>query len=144
MKSELQAKAVLVLYIIRLGGRTFRGRTRLQKLIFLTQEQVKELKGFKFRPAQQGPLSYEVYQLMNSLQALGLVEESEDRTFAGHKVICYRLSNQGRSFLEFAAEKELVPQSIYAAAKRVFKEYGDLPYMSLIDKVHSEYPEYVK
>jgi uncharacterized protein YwgA len=144
MKSEIQAKAVLPLFIIKMGGKSFRGRTRLQKLIFLTQERVKEFRGFKFRPAQQGPLSYEVYKLMENLQALGLVRESEEATYSGNTVICYRLTDQGKAFLEFASERDLVSRRIYSAAKEVFKQYGNMPYMQLIEEVHSEYPEYVK
>jgi len=144
MPREYSVYTILPLYLIRKEGGKFRGRTRLQKLVFLVQKEMNDAFDYGFKPAQQGPLSYKLYQRMQNLEALDLVKELEGTTHSGNLVFRYELTAEGKSFLNYAIQNNLLPSEVKSAADRILEEYGTLPYVELLNKVHSDHPAYVK
>src|SRR5437867_1646039 len=90
---------VIPLYLIAISGKQFRGRTRLQKLVFLTQKRLKDTIDFEFAPAEWGPLSYKLYQAMEKLRSLRMIRETTESTPSGKNVICFQVTDEGKRFI---------------------------------------------
>ncbi len=144
MGSDDSVYTILPLYLISKAEGRFRGRTRLQKLVFLVQKAMGDSFDFEFNPAEQGPLSYRLYQRMENLGALNLVKELQGRTVSGNPLMRYELTAEGKSFLDFVMQRNQLPPNLRTAADKVYAEYGTLPFIELLDRVHTEYPQYVR
>jgi uncharacterized protein YwgA len=134
---------IIPLYLIALSGGSLWGRTRLQKLVFLSQKAMKNKVNYNFTKARFGPLSYDLYSLMENLISMGFVNEKSDTTRSGNEVIIYKLTNEGKEFLDYSLDKNL-SRSAKKAVERVHSEYGNMPLVNLLDKVHKDYPHYVE
>ena len=64
---------ILLLFLISSVGDSVKGKIRLQKLVFLAQEEFNGGFDFKFKPAQFGPLSYILNQTILRAKRLGLL-----------------------------------------------------------------------
>jgi uncharacterized protein YwgA len=135
---------LIPLYLVSLAGNQFRGRTRLQKLVFLVQKRLHDQVNYRFKPAQQGPLSYRLYLTMKNLQEMKLVKEVERKTASGNVVMCYEPTPEGKSYLDFAVAKKLLPDEVKLAVDSIYVEFGNLSYLDLITRVHESYPQFVK
>jgi len=142
--NESQLELLVPLYLMKLSKGVLRGRTRLQKLVFLSQQELKSKVDYDFRKAPFGPLSYELYSVMEQLYGMNFVNEDTDVTDSGNEVIIYELTKEGEEFLDFGLSKNLIAPSLRNAINRVFEQYGDMPYVELLDKVHTDYPDYVE
>ena len=142
--SQPQMEHILPLYLLSLSGGRLRGRTRLQKLVFLTQKAVGDKIDYDFRKAPYGPCSFELYDVMESLVRMGFVTEKTDATASGNKVIIYNLTNEGKKYLKYSLKAKMVSPKLKQSAKHVHKEFGDMPLVSLLDKVHKDYPHFVE
>ena len=142
--NESQLELLVPLYLMKLSGGVLRGRTRLQKLVFLSQQALNGKVDYDFRKAPFGPLSYELYSVVEQLNVMSFVDEDSDITDSGNEVIIYELTEEGDEFLDFAMNKNLLAPSLQNAIGRVFDQYGDMPYVDLLDKVHADYPDYVE
>lgn len=137
MKSHL-----IPLKIISLAGsRSLRGRIRLQKLVFLTQIRSTE-EIFVFEPAPLGPLSDELNETVSQLVSLGMIDEIVESTPSGNDVYCYRITNKGILYLEAGIRVGNLSQDTDAAIESVYNEFGEMPYVELLDYVHNEYPDF--
>ena len=134
---------VIPLYLIAIAGRQFRGRTRLQKLVFLTQKRLRDAIDFEFAPAEWGPLSYRLYQATEKLRSLGMLKETTQSTPSGKNVICFQVTDEGRKFIDFALAGHMLPTNVKRAIEAVQTEYGSLPVVNLVSLVHEKYPSYV-
>lgn len=142
MSNKIPLKEALIpLHIISLSGKNLRGKTRLHKLVFLSQLRAKNKFDFEFSSAPMGPLSSNLNQTLDRFKKLNLLEEESELTFSGNEVICYSLTPDGRSLLNFGLSKYL-DSKIIKTNEEVVKEFGDMPYLDLLDYVHSKYPEY--
>lgn len=148
MKTEENKHSALEVFIpldvIALEGGHFRGRTRLQKLVFLIQKKLKDPIYYEFEKAQWGPLSYQLYSCINRLISINMVKETTKSTPSGNTVVCYELTEEGKTFLDYLLKKKMVPISIRRTVKKVYIDYGSLSIVDLLKKVHKEYPEFVE
>ena len=69
----------------------------------------------------------------------GLLQPVDHREY---RVIEYSLTKQGRSILQ-ATGRCLLSNKALTRIREVCKNYGSMPYLSLLNEVHSKYPEYV-
>jgi uncharacterized protein len=153
-------------------GTPIRGRTRLQKILFLlTQEHHIErwVAGYySFEPYKFGPFSPEVYEDLEFLENVGLLEDAskpnndaslqeateasaayEDTELPGdigdeaqpYYEPCYQLTEKGRKFVEQRVMSDM-PQSVREALSLVKRMCGHVPLTSLLRYVYSNYPEY--
>jgi hypothetical protein len=131
-------KKEILLYLISKSG-VIRGKTRIQKIVFLLQRE----KGFPLRytfyPYQQGPLSFELIEDLNSLISSGLVIESISETQYGPRYD-YRLSNIGNIYVEKIVEGKL-NQIEKAKVQSVINRWNYIDLEKLLDYVHRKYPE---
>lgn len=142
--SESQQEQFLPLYLVKLSGGMLRGRTRLQKLAFLSQQESKGKIDYDFHKAPFGPLSYDLYSIMENLDEMGLIAEDTDYTDSGNEVVLYRITEEGEKFLDLVSDSGILDKELKSAVDRVFQQYGDMPYVELLDKVHEDFPEYVE
>ena len=119
----------------------FRGRVRMQKLVFLTNERYKGDLGYEFEPAPLGPVSSSVSVGMLRLQQLGLVEETAQSTSAGHTVFCYKITESGKKMIR-AITKNDDDAKLGKAIEATYEEYGKRGYVDLLDFVHEKFPHY--
>ena len=119
-----------------------RGRVRLQKLIFLSQISLKGKYDYEFEPAPLGPLSDYVNYLLKTMTELGIVEEKVRSTPSGNNVYCYKITNAGKEILDYAKKSRVLNQQDAKEIDAVYKEFGGMSYVKLLDHVHNTYPQY--
>jgi uncharacterized protein YwgA len=134
---------LIPLYLISLAGKQFKGRTRLQKLVFLVQKKVGGAIDYEFAPAGWGPLSFRLYNITKRLRSLGMIDENVKRTPSGNVVVCFSITSEGKAFLDLAMRRQVVPKHIKREIEDVNQEYGGLPIIRLLREVHEKYPEFV-
>ena len=132
---------IIPLHIISLCGGQLNGKTRLQKLVFLSQKDSNKF-NFKFKPAQFGPLSYKLNHALERMKKLSLLEEHTEQTQSGNKVINYSLTKDGQELVQFGLTKFL-DSGIIQSNKNVVNEYANMSYIDLLDYVHTKYPQYL-
>lgn len=119
-----------------------RGKVRLQKLVFLSQIDLGEEYDYEFEPAPLGPLSDHVNYLLGRMTELGIIKENIKSTPSGNDVYCYEITDTGEKFLESAKHNGVLNQKEVKIIDSVYKKYGKMSYVKLLDFVHNEYPEY--
>jgi len=132
---------IIPLHIISLCGGQLNGKTRFQKLVFLSQEDSNKF-NFEFKPAQFGPLSYKLNHALERMKKLGLLEEHIEQTQSGNKVINYSLTEDGQELVQFGLTKFL-DSGIIQSNKNIVNEYANMSYVDLLDYVHIKYPQYL-
>lgn len=96
------ATELIMLLLRNSREQRIRGRTRLQKIVFLLEEQGINF-GYEFKPYLYGPYSEDLKDNINMLTEFGLVEEeSEEIEFDGvvFDRYGYSLSEEGRRVAE--------------------------------------------
>lgn len=166
----MNAKRVLPLVLLYAADGHIKGRTRFQKLAFLSDQQLEDydIDPFDFTAYDYGPFDDDLYDTLEFLEKEGLVESKEKPTYGGDIRYDYRLTKKGEVVLEenMPAEKaqtgerafeELTDDEksalsegprklyqMYEVAAAVVEEYNEYPISNLIDIVYEEYPEYAK
>jgi len=138
MKSNLVPLKIIALA----GNKTLRGRIRLQKLVFLSQIKAKEESLFYFEPAPFGPLSNELNDAVSQLASLDLIDEIAESTSSGNDVYCYKITDEGSLFLETGIKAGNLPSALNTAIESVYDEFGQMPYVELLEYVHNKYPDF--
>jgi len=131
-------------------GEPVKGRTRLQKLIFLIQQRLEEEGstvewGYHFRPYDYGPFAKGIYDDIEQLHRRGYVTEKEDRLDQDDDVIQYdyALTDEGREALrQYATQEEL--SNLQEMTEQVKGRFNSIHLQELIDYVYTEYPEYAE
>lgn len=136
--------SIVPLYIIHLAGGVLKGRTRLQKLVFLAQKRTNDQIDYEFTKGWYGPVSYKLMEMVRNMASLGLVEERIGRTGVGFKVAEYRLTKQGKELVDYALSRRIIRNRLKSKVDDAFEEYGRLPFIKLLDRVHKEYPQWVE
>jgi uncharacterized protein YwgA len=171
--TQLSRSQLLMLLLASEGfrgqhGEPIQGTTRLQKLLFLLEQEAKLHpslgKGFNFTPWKFGPVSKELYDDLEKLENLGLLqsapvamssstecdefdlsfddlmgeEESQSRDNLEEKQ--YSLTTVGLQWVQ----KHVDPVSNKAAldtVRRIKTKYGALSLQDLLHYVYTKYPE---
>jgi len=140
---KLDFNSLLVpLDLISEAGGEMRGKTRLQKLVFLSQKEFEGEFDFNFDKAPLGPLSYNLLNKVDELTELGLINRIEDKTDFGYKVFKYKITKEGENFLEFGKAKALISKKTIDANKKVINRYWKMNHVELLDYVHEKYPKF--
>ncbi len=133
---------LIPLYTISLAGISLRGKTRLQKLVFLTEKESNDAFDFNFEPAPLGPLSFKLNHFLERMIKMELLKEERGRTQSGNDVISYSLTDSGKKLLDFGLKSDYITPEIQESIKLISSTYGNMPYVELLDYVHDEFPEY--
>jgi uncharacterized protein YwgA len=121
---------VLMMSLISGGSKkAWLGITKLQKLSFLVESLLSEKNerafGYEFFMHDQGPISKEAYEDLESLIDNGLVVEDEEGI---------RLSKTGKEI--YCQFEDTIPKNISFAIDHVIDEYASLRTSILVDEVH--------
>lgn len=166
---EIDAEDVLLLIFEAnerlFGAKSFRGITRLEKLVFLLRHETKFtgiLTFFEFQPDNFGPFSKKVYECLDILENYGLLEFSsktygsayadagetrlreeiresdEDAQKITERI--FTLTEDGRTVAK-ALVLDYVTPSDKAAVDRIVSRFGRMPLKQLIRYVYNNYPE---
>ena len=137
-------ESVIPLYFIYLSNCLLKGRTRLQKLVFLFQMKSGINVDYQFEKGYYGPVSYKLYSIADNLVRMGLLSKEKHRTPSGNVVIYYELTSSGKSLANFASERKILSEKIHKIMEKIYQEYGTLPLIELINKVYEEFPEWAE
>ncbi|HXG73355.1 MAG TPA: hypothetical protein VNK44_00860 [Candidatus Nitrosotenuis sp.] len=140
--NEVLQYLLIPLHIVSLAGDSFRGKTRLQKIVFLTQKNSKDAFDFQFEPAPLGPLSHKLNHYLERMIKMDLLSETISTTPSGNDVIIYSLTKSGKNLLDFGLKSGYVDPEIQSSIASVSSTYGKMAYVELLDYVHDEYPAY--
>ena len=149
-------------------GEPIQGTTRLQKLLFLLEEEAKlhpsSGRGFDFTPWKFGPVSKELYDDLEKLENLGLLksdpvamssdtereefdlpfddlmgdEESQSRNNLEEKQ--YSLTTQGLRWIQAHVDPVKEKKTV-ETVRRIKTKYGALSLQDLLHYVYTKYPE---
>lgn len=110
-KSRSSNDALLLLASLFYYGKPIRGRTRLQKIIYLLKTRYKIPFSFNFRPYYYGPYSDELSNLISFLNALNFTEERAEFLDLGIIRFNYTLTEKGKKYVE-NTEKNLDDETL--------------------------------
>jgi uncharacterized protein YwgA len=133
-------ETVLPLALAEKMGR-IRGKTRIQKLLFITRDRCKS-RGITFpelnyQPYLYGPFSSKLAGAVDTLVSSQYVSQHTEPTPSGNTVNIYAPTQEGRDFLARAQAAGLIDKGLVAVIGEVAKEYGDWPLADLIDYAKS-------
>jgi hypothetical protein len=141
-----------VVFLLFNYGEEVAGVTKLQKLLFLVEEEsaffeaYRDDVGFKFAPYKMGPFSEHVYEELQFLLTLDAIETTplpdaptgiERDDLSGQR---FTITPKGRK-IATELESQLEPKFRYELTVLV-EEYNDYSLTELLEYVYSEYPEY--
>jgi uncharacterized protein YwgA len=145
---ELDSVTLLMMLLYAPGSQgrlnePIRGRTRLQKLLFLLYEEGK-LKGIvkdrhQYIPHKAGPFSTDVLDSIEFLRQLGLVKDFGylDQT---DEVQDFLLSPKG---VEVARKmRSIIDDRIWKTIEAIKSEYNSMDLNELLRYIYARYPEY--
>lgn len=122
------------------------GITRLQKLVFLVQEEGDIDREYDFRPKHYGPHSNPLYDDIDRLVDEGFVEQKQVEMGGrvGNDKQIYRITEDGRQIVEHAAnggDKLDIPEGLRDTIREIVGEYEHVSLYDMLKQVYSEYPE---
>jgi len=128
------------------GAEPIEGRTRLQKFIFLAQQELKndgyELEAeYDFVPYDYGPFAKEIYDDVEELKRRDLVKEESKELDDGVIKYDFVLTKKGEEFVEGLDEGQ---NEIREKLGEVKNRHSSTELQELIDQVYSEYPGYAE
>ncbi len=126
------------------------GRTRLQKMVFLLEQELKEqsetvieAENYNFVPYDYGPFSKSLYDDIDKMSEKGLVTDCKREINDGQVKYNYEVTDEGKQFVESQLSTE-EGELIYKLAKSIEREYNDVLLSTLIEDVYSEYPKFAE
>jgi len=133
-------------------GEPIIGSTRLMKIIFLLYEEakIKELKAINnnFVPFRFGPYDSEVYDAVEALTILGLIEtnkkrdteNSDESELKTDDQTYFKLTDKGLARVKRLAEK--VTLELYKTLSNYKATYGRKTLTEILQYVYSKYPKF--
>ena len=127
------------------------GRTRLQKMVFVIQQELIEDGVFRkdelyeFFAYDYGPFSKELAEAIDQMIEAGLLkEEAEEYDNDGNLKYLYELRAEGRELTEQELKKTTSEELLNEARSLKRRYNGELSLPEVIEEVYAEYPEYAE
>jgi uncharacterized protein YwgA len=123
------------------------GRTRLQKMVFLMQQEFAEkdesLPGeYQYIPYDYGPFAKKLYDDIDDLADRHVIDEDPETIEDGKVKYYYRLGRRGDDYLHEWSDAEV--KRVQKVAERIKRNYNEMPLPQLLDHVYTKYPEYAE
>lgn len=119
------------------------GKTRLQKLMFLIQNNVSKKVATKlnygFDLHYYGPFSAELSSIIDSMVCRNYLHEDLETTPSGYLRYTYRLTPEGQALVEEALQKRLIPSGLIKILRKIIAYYGNLPLGLLVRKAYEQF-----
>lgn len=117
------------------------GTTRLQKYVFLAQEEENLAEFFEFNPYKYGPYSGELRATLHSLADRGLIDTTTETTAFGNERHIYSITTRGiqrvQELLKGAGAEDIFES--LQEVKRRYKEWGDRRLLRYVYDRHGDY-----
>lgn len=127
------------------GRRQVEGITRLQKLVFLAQqEQLGDDAGYDFEPYKYGPYSQELTKALETFEERGYVQKEVETTRDGNEKYNYSLTADGNRLVRQGLLGNDDYEPLFDAAKNVKKRHNREPIEQLLRYVYNKYPTYAE
>jgi len=142
---ELSIRQVVPLALLyESDGYRIEGRTRFQKLVFLTKEAVTRegIDLYDFIKYDYGPFSKELLDDLEWLEEKGLVEIKKRPTFGGNTRYDHELTGNGAAIFEGLKDSDDTVERVAEVAAEIENEYNGWSIRRLLDYIYSEFPEY--
>lgn len=125
------------------------GRTRMQKLVFLTQQRLDDegLQPYRYIAYDYGPFSKDLLDALEEYDEKGLVERRTERTWDGSNKYIYQLTPDGkRNFERNLRESDDAEEieRIRGTSSNVIDEFNKMSISKLLDYVYDHYPSYAE
>ena len=134
----------VLMYLLQRAG-VVEGKTRLQKLVFLVQEEQKVSLHYRFKPYHRGPLSFGLQKDVNSLVNQGIVieyvREFTDVSGEIRKRYDYMLSDLGKAYFDKIVFP-ILSNNVKKGVPKVVERWNGANINDLLDYVHNKYPDY--
>jgi uncharacterized protein YwgA len=142
-KLEISREQLIPLALLYASGREVKGKTRLQKLAFLLDEEElgDQFKAYSFKKYDYGPFSKQLLQDTERLKRDGVVEIDKTRTFSGNSRYDYELEEDWIEDVEYLAEDDDISE-IFEAAEKIVEKHEGKSIRDLVEYIYNEYPEY--
>lgn len=142
----IERESLVPLALLHALDGELQGKTRLQKLAFLLDEEAlgDRLDAYTFRKYDYGPFSKALLEDIEALDEKDLVEITTDRTVGGNTRYDYRLTTTGKEVIDTVLDRDDDTPRVFTAAEEIATEYGDLPLRELIELVYEKFPEYTE
>jgi len=132
-------------------GEPIEGRTRLQKMVFLMQQELKQ-RGqsgavgteYDFIPYDYGPFSKELYDDLDAMIDQEFVDDTEEPLRSGKVKYIYEIEGDGEDLVDSEKETWEDADAIMQLAQEIKEDYNDMLLSELIEYVYSEYPDYAE
>jgi len=132
-------------------GEPIEGRTRLQKMVFLMQQELEKhdqsgVVGteYDFIPYDYGPFSKELYDDLDAMVDQEFVDDTEEPLSSGKVKYIYEIEDDGEELVDSEAETWEDVDAIIQLAQEIKREYNDMLLSELIEYVYAEFPEYAE
>jgi uncharacterized protein YwgA len=130
-------------------GHQVQGRTRIQKLVFLTQQRLNDddLRPYRYIAYDYGPFSKDLLDSLEEYDEKGLIERRVERTWDESEKYIYELTGEGKkNFKENLRESEDCEEieQIRSVSREVIGEFNKMSISKLLDYVYDEYPTYAE
>ena len=134
---EALKEKIIIALINNLG--IVNGRTRLQKILFLLENEENLDSHIKFEKWQYGPYSNEISRIIDSLKEKNVILETVNNTIRGESY--FYIINP-----EKQPEVDVIIQDLDAEAlvkiNNVIAKFGNMPLNQLLRYVYSRYPSW--
>lgn len=129
--------------------KAIRGRTRLQKMLFLLQQKYKKCNfQYDFYPHDYGPYSSTLQSDIDDLVIDDYLNEIEFPLASGKVGYNYSITAKGKSLVQIALKhqktKALQLDKIYASCEEIKQYVNDTNLDELLNNIYTKYPEYAK
>lgn len=125
------------------------GRTRMQKMLFLLQQEYKSCDfQYKYHAYDYGPYSSTLQTDLDELIDEGLLEEEDQALPSGKYKYRYSITKKGIKHVESALSdprnKKLQLKQIYRSSEKIKAFANSANLNDLLKYVYAKYPEYTK
>ncbi len=148
MSDVKEIKQFLILQLLNSNNEAIRGKTRLVKLMHITNEILKKKKPefsvYKFYKHHYGPYSDELVKDVEEMISNGLIGHKEEyipiTSYVGYVENVYWITEKGKEYLEKLANEINPPEKILEITQDVKIKYNKISLSRLIRIVYQEYP----
>ncbi|KXB07319.1 hypothetical protein AKJ52_00485 [candidate division MSBL1 archaeon SCGC-AAA382C18] len=138
-------KKLLPLALIYTGGEAIEGRTRLQKMIFLAQQDMEDsVETYDYEPYDYGPFSKELYDDIDDLVDEGIIKEQKEKLDDGRIKYFYEMSEEGQEIIESKMDNNKDFHDLKEKMEDIKSTYNKKNLRDLLNEVYSRYPKYAE
>jgi uncharacterized protein YwgA len=124
---------------------TIKGKTRLQKIVFLIQKEAErknvDASSFEYEIYRYGPFSFQLSGTLEKLLSDKLLEEKVEMTPNGYTKYVYELTVKGKNLLKDAKTKELISPELIHIIQQTAKNYGEVQLSDVVTEAYRKFSE---